>query len=275
MDIQIKIDTGMNRVGFSAEEECFLKSLKEIKEITKMDCMNLVGIFTHYAVADSDGADAISYTKEQFAKFKRMKGALEQEGIAVGICHTTNSAGTISYHDYHMDMCRLGILLYGILPSASCENMIDVKPIMTLKTTVSMVKTVPQGKFISYGKTYETKEERKIATVPIGYGDGYNLGLSNRGRMLVGGEFAPIVGRVCMDQTMIDVTDIADVCIGDEVVVFGIQKEALLSVEEIAELLCTIPYEITCVLTKRVPRVYLEQGKILGIVNHVLQQEDV
>lgn len=169
-------------------------------------------------------------------------------------------------------MCRSGIITYGMLPSDECEGRIDLKPLMTLKTTIGLVKHVPAGSQLSYGRTYTAETDRVIATVPIGYADGYNRNLSNDARMLVNGKFAPVVGRICMDQCMLDVTDIPDVKMGDEVVVFGKQGDEVLPIEELANKLHTINYELTCVITKRVPRVYLEGGKIVGIVDHVLHR---
>lgn len=272
VDGHIKLDTGMTRVGFQTDDENFEESLKEIQEVSKMPNIHITGIFTHHAVADAYQGDNPQFTDMQFTRFTKMIEALQAAGVDVGLRHCANSATIISYPEKHLDMCRSGIITYGMLPSGECEGRIDLKPLMTLKTSIGLVKHVKAGSQLSYGRTYTAETDLVIATVPIGYADGYNRNLSNKARMLVNGKFAPVVGRVCMDQCMIDVTDIPDVKMGDEVVVFGKQGDQCLPIEELADMLGTINYELTCVVTKRVPRVYLEGGKIVGIVDHVLHQ---
>ncbi len=272
VDGHIKLDTGMTRVGFQTDDENFEESLKEIIAVSKMPNIHITGIFTHHAVADAYKGDNPSFTDMQFTRFMKMIDALKAEGVDVGLRHCANSATIISYPEKHLDMCRSGIITYGMLPSDECEGRIDLKPLMTLKTSIGLVKKVKAGSQLSYGRTYTAETDRVIATVPIGYADGYNRNLSNQARMLVHGQFVPVVGRVCMDQTMIDVTDVPDVKMGDEVVVFGKQGDNVLPIEELAEKLHTINYELTCVVTKRVPRVYLQDGKIVGVVDHVLHQ---
>jgi len=169
-------------------------------------------------------------------------------------------------------MCRSGIITYGMLPSSECEGMIDLKPLMTVKSTIGLVKHVPAGSQLSYGRTYTAETDRRIATIPIGYADGYNRALSNKAKMIVHGKYAPVVGRVCMDQLMIDVTDIPEAKMGDEVIVVGTDGDKHFTFDDMAEILGTINYELPCVLTKRVPRVYKENGEIVGIVDHVLHQ---
>lgn len=268
----IKLDTGMTRVGFQTDDENFEESLQEIIAVSKMPNIHITGIFTHHAVADAYKGDNPSFTDMQFTRFMKMIDALKAEGVDVGLRHCANSATIISYPEKHLDMCRSGIITYGMLPSDECEGRIDLKPLMTLKTSIGLVKKVKAGSQLSYGRTYTAETDRVIATVPIGYADGYNRNLSNQARMLVHGQFVPVVGRVCMDQTMIDVTDVPDVKMGDEVVVFGKQGDNVLPIEELAEKLHTINYELTCVVTKRVPRVYLQDGKVVGVVDHVLHQ---
>ena len=272
VDGHIKLDTGMTRVGFQTDDENFEESLKEIIEVSKMPNIHITGIFTHHAVADAYQGDNPAFTDRQFHRFMKMTDALKEAGVDIGLRHCANSATIISYPEKHLDMCRSGIITYGMLPSDECEGRIDLKPLMTLKTTIGLVKHVPAGSQQSYGRTYTAETDRVIATVPIGYADGYNRNLSNDARMLVNGKFAPVVGRICMDQCMLDVTDIPDVKMGDEVVVFGKQGDEVLPIEELANKLHTINYELTCVITKRVPRVYLEGGKIVGIVAHVLHR---
>ncbi|WP_313525743.1 alanine racemase [Anaerotignum sp.] len=272
IDAHVKLDTGMTRVGFQTDEENFEESLKELIEVSKMPNIHITGIFTHHAVADAYQGDNPKFTEMQFTRFNKMVNALKDAGVDVGICHCANSATTIAYPEKHLGMCRSGIITYGMLPSGECNGMIDIKPLMTLKTTIGLIKHVKAGSQLSYGRTYTADTDRVIATIPIGYADGYSRALSNKARMLVNGHFAPVVGRVCMDQIMLDVTGIPDVKMGDEVVVFGHQKDQILPIEELAEILGTINYELTCVITKRVPRVFLKDGNVIGVVDHILHQ---
>ncbi len=272
VDGHIKLDTGMTRVGFQCDEDDFDASLAGIEEVSKLSNVNITGIFTHFAVADTYSGDCPDYTEMQFGRYKKMVEACQAKGIDVGLRHCANSAATISYPEKHMDMVRSGIITYGLLPSDECEGRIDVKPLMTIKTSVALVKHIKAGTQVSYGRTYTADKDRVIATLPIGYADGYNRLLSSKARMLVKGHYAPVIGRVCMDQLMIDVTDIPGVKIGDEVVVVGRQGENEVSMEELAGIIGTINYELPCVITKRVPRVYKKDGNIVGIVNHVMHQ---
>lgn len=272
VDGHIKLDTGMTRVGFQTDEENFEQSVQEIIEVSKMPNIHLTGIFTHHAVADSYTGDNPDFTEMQFTRFCKMTEALKAAGVDVGLRHCANSATTISYPEKHMDMCRSGIITYGLLPSGECEGRIDLKPLMTVKTSIGLVKHVKAGAQLSYGRTYTAETDRVIATVPIGYADGYNRALSNKAKMIVNGQYAPVVGRVCMDQLMIDVTGIPNVKMGDEVIVVGRDGDKAVTFDDLAEILGTINYELPCVLTKRVPRVYMEGGKIVGIVDHVLHQ---
>ncbi|WP_352401042.1 alanine racemase [Anaerotignum sp.] len=272
IDAHVKLDTGMTRVGFQSDEENFQESFKELIEVSKMPNIHITGIFTHHAVADAYQGDNPNFTEMQFARFNKMVNALKDAGVDVGICHCANSATTIAYPEKHLGMCRSGIITYGMLPSGECSGMIDIKPLMTLKTTIGLIKHVKAGSQLSYGRTYTAETDRVIATIPIGYADGYSRALSNKARMLVNGHYAPVVGRVCMDQIMLDVTGIPDVKMGDEVVVFGRQKDQILPIEELAEILGTINYELTCVITKRVPRVFIKDGRAIGVVDHVLHQ---
>lgn len=270
VDCHVKLDTGMTRVGFQTDDENFEQSLQDIIAVSKMKNLHITGIFTHYAVADAYTNDNPAFTQMQFTRFTQMIDALQKAGVDVGLRHCANSATIISYPEKHLDMCRAGVITYGMLPSDECQGKIDIKPLMTLKTSIGLIKKVKAGSQLSYGRTYTAKTDRIIATVPMGYADGYARVLSNQSRMLVNGKFAPVVGRVCMDQTMLDITDIPDVHMGDEVVVFGRQGDAVLPVEELAEKLHTINYEVTCMVAKRVPRIYMQDGKIVGMVNHLL-----
>lgn len=263
--IHIKVDTGMTRVGFMPG----YNAVKNIMEIGRMPGLIIEGIFTHFASADERERD---YTYMQFERFMSLCTELGRVGIHIPLKHVCNSAGTIQYPEMHLDMVRPGVILYGLYPSQDVDkDKIHLKPAMTLKANVIFVKDVEPDVCISYGRTFRTTRPSKIATIPIGYADGYTRLLSNKGRMLVNGEFAPIVGRVCMDQCMIDVTDLKnEVRAGDEVVVFGSQNGACISVEELAAEIGTINYELVCIIGKRIPRVYLKSGEICSILNYLI-----
>lgn len=252
--IHIKIDTGMGRLGFAAEKS---RSLSDIEMIARMPGIKLEGIFTHFATADSRDK---TYAEIQLALFMDFIDKLRQRGLEFPIRHAANSAGIIEMPESHMDMVRAGISLYGLYPSDETDrSRIALKPVMTLKSRIIHLKRVSAGFHVSYGCTYQTTQPTVIATVSIGYADGLNRLLSSRGYMLVQGQHAPIAGRVCMDLTMLDIGHIPDVHIGDEVVVFGSQQDAFISVDEIASMLNTINYEIVSTITARVVRQYYYQ----------------
>lgn len=272
VDVHIKLDTGMSRVGFPVNEDFFEQSISDMIAVSKMPNLRIGGIFTHFAVADGYQGDNPEFTEKQFARYNKTITALVEAGVSVGICHCANSAATIAYPEKHLAMCRPGIISYGLIPSDECIGMAEVQPVMSLKTSIGLVKKIKAGSQVSYGRTYTAPEDRVIATIPLGYADGFPRCLSNKGRMLVGGQFVPIIGRVCMDQIMLDVTDVPNVKMGDEVVVFGRQGDNAIYVEELAEMAGTITHEIVCGIAKRVPRVYIDGGNVVGIVNHVMHR---
>ena len=263
--IHIKVDTGMTRVGFMSG----YSAIKNILEISELSGLIIEGLFTHFASADEEDK---SYTEMQFEKFMSICSELGRVGVHIPVRHVCNSAGLIMYPHMHLDMVRPGIILYGLYPSKYVDKQkITLKPAMTLKANVIMVKEVEEEISISYGRTFKTSRKSIIATIPIGYADGYTRLLSNSGRVLINGQFAPIVGRVCMDQIMIDVTDLnKKALIGDEVVLFGKQGQHEITVDEVAEKIGTINYEVVSVIGKRIPRVYLKNGKIHKIVNYLI-----
>jgi len=263
--IHVKVDTGMARVGFMPG----YSAVKNIMEIGKMPGIVIEGIFTHFASADESDHE---YTEMQFEKFMSLCTELARVGIHIPVKHACNSAGIIQYPHMHLDMVRPGIILYGLYPSKEVQReSIYLRPAMTLKANVILVKEVDKDACISYGRTFRTSRKSKIATVPIGYADGYTRLMSNKGRMIVNGEFAPVVGRICMDQCMLDVTDLKhEVHVGDEVVIFGSQNGASISVDEIAAEVGTINYELICIIGKRIPRVYIKDGKICSVLNYLI-----
>lgn len=261
--IHIKLDTGMNRIGF----KCNADSVFEIVKISKLPGIDMEGIFTHYFKADSiDKTSAM----EQLAKYTKMVDWLEEAGIHFAIRHISNSAGTMEMPNDTYDMVRSGISTYGLYPSEEMNKEACVLyPAMSFKSHVSHVKMVPAGETVGYGGTYTLPCEKRIATVGVGYADGYPRALSNKGRVLVRGQFAPVVGRVCMDQIMIDVSDITGVTVGDEVVLFGKQGDNIIPVEEPADMSSSFNYEFVCDINRRVPRVFFKDGKKIEVVNYL------
>ncbi|MDD2482560.1 MAG: alanine racemase, partial [Lutispora sp.] len=234
--------------------------------------MIIEGMFTHFAIADEKDK---GYTKEQFSKFMWVSNRLEQEGIKIRLKHCGNSATIIDLPDMHLDMVRAGIILYGLAPSEDVElNRIKLEQVMSLKARVTHVKEINSGESVSYGRKFIASGKTKIASLPLGYADGYTRMLTGKAEALVDGVRVPVIGRICMDQCMIDVTGIEDVKVGDEVVLFGKQKNSFISIDEVAEKLGTINYEVVCMIGKRIPRIYVKEGKIVNIVNHVSPYED-
>lgn len=257
INVHIKLDTGMGRIGFLANPE----SVAEIKKIAELPNINLEGIFTHFATADED-QDA--YTREQWSIFNGFLNELQEIGIQFPIVHASNSAATMVHTYTHLNVVRPGIIIYGHYPSNYLKGKkISLKPAMSLKTQVVHVKELPEGHSIGYGRRYTTRNKTKIATIPIGYADGYSRRLSNRGRVLIRGAYAPVVGSICMDQFMVDVSHIPDVEVGDEVVVFGCQGDKCIAIEELAKLMDTINYEVMCMIGKRVPRIFINEEKCI------------
>lgn len=243
----IAIDTGMSRIGFAPNDE----SVEIIKKINELDGIKIEGIFTHFSTADEPDK---SFTMKQFEIFNDFVKKLEDNGVYIPLKHVANSAAIIDMPQTTLDMVRCGIITYGLKPSDDVGD-IEITPALKLKSHVVNVKKVPKGTPISYGRTYVTDAERVIATIPVGYADGYPRALSNKGRVVINGKFAPITGRVCMDQFMVDVTDIPNVKVGDTV---GLIDE-MIPCEEIAKIEGTINYETVCKISDRVTRIYLNE----------------
>ncbi len=251
VQVHLKLDTGMGRLGFDCRSDA-LPGLEEAAAVLSLPNLLVDGVFTHFAVADEPGEQA--FTQDQCRRFHAAVAALEATGHTFAMKHCNNSAGILTLPHAHLDMVRAGIALYGIAPSGDVPLPAGFRPVMSLHSVVSMVKTVAPGETVSYGRTYRADSPRRIATVSAGYADGIPRLLSGKGHVLVHGQRAPIVGTVCMDQFCIDVTDIPGVTMGDYVTVFG----QGLPVEEVALAAQTIPYEILCGISKRVPRLYTE-----------------
>ena len=267
--IHIKIDTGMSRIGFFYQKpDRDYHSIDEICTACTLENLESEGVFTHFSVAD-EGENGEDYTNIQFALFCDAIVRLEEMGIKFEIRHCANSAATIDYPQYHLDMVRPGVILYGLMPSEKIRKEIELKPAMQLKSVISHIKEISSETSVSYGRTYISENNMKLATVPIGYADGYMRAYSGKAQMLINGKRASIVGRVCMDQLMLDVTDISDIKMGDTVTVFGEDKGEKLLVEELSNLSDTINYEIVCLVGKRVPRIYYRNGEMTDYLNYI------
>jgi len=262
--VHIKLDTGMSRIGFALNDD----SLASILRIAKLPGIQIDGCFSHFARMDEKDK---TKAKKQFADFLAFARKIEDAGIALPVKHISNSAGIIEAPEVQLDMVRDGICLYGLYPSEEVQKKrIALIPAMELKAYVSYVKELEAGVEIGYGGTYTTMRKTIVATIPVGYADGYPRCLSNKGRVLIHGESAPIIGRICMDQFMVDVTDIAPVKEGDIVTLFGRDGGAMLSVEEVSGMSHSFNYEFVCDVGKRVPRVFYSQGKVVGTKDYYL-----
>ena len=252
----IKIDTGMGRIGFRVKEE----SADAIERISRLPGICMEGMFTHFAKADETDK---TYTLVQHEKFLWMKQMLEERNVSIRYFDCDNSAGIIDFPDMKHDLARAGISTYGMYPSDEVDkSAVNLRPALRLVSHVSFVKEVEPGTSISYGGTFTAPRKMRVATIPVGYGDGYPRSLSNKGEVLIRGKRAKILGRVCMDQFMVDVTDIPDVSFMDEAVLIGADGEDRITVEELADLSGRFNYEFVCCLGKRIPRQYRHGGRI-------------
>ncbi len=251
--IHIKVDTGMSRLGFSDSQE----SITEIKKISTLKGLYIEGIFSHFANADEKDKSSVN---DQIRRFNDFYRQLENEGIHIPIRHMANSAGVIEFPNAQYEMVRCGIVTYGLYPSEYVNHSFaNLIPAMELKSHVVYIKEVPSGTGISYGSTYITKRKTKVATIPVGYADGYSRNLSNVGKVIIRGKYAPIIGRICMDYFMVDVTDIEDVTQGDTVTLLGKDGDCVISAKTLALWSHSFPYEMVCTVGKRIPRVFLSQ----------------
>lgn len=267
--IHIKLDTGMSRIGFvyqSPDRDSAV--IDDIEKVCRLPALDAEGIFTHFAVAD-EGNDGHAYTLMQYDELMKAIMLLEQRGITFKIKHCANSAAILDYPDMQLDMVRPGVILYGLMPSNQMKYNINLIPAMELKSIVSLVKTVDSQTTVSYGRQFTTKKPTKIATVPIGYADGYPRHLFIKASALVRGHKAKIIGRVCMDQLMLNVTSVPYVKEGDIVTMFGRDGETCITLDELAAYNQTINYELVCMISKRVPRIYYKDGVEVGELNYI------
>ena len=268
--IHIKIDTGMGRIGYRFAEDVALNdnTIAEILKISALPNIEIDGIFTHFSVADEDDDE---YTYLQFNRFIQVCDRLKENGLHIPCRHCCNSAALVRFPDMHLDMVRPGIILYGHKPSdfVDCEKL-SLVPAMSFKAKITNLKDVEKNSGISYGKKFVTSVKSRIATIPVGYADGYSRVLSGGVKVIAGGKMCDIVGNICMDQCMIDVTNVNTIAIGDEVILFGNGDNIELPVESLAEKMGTINYEILCMIGKRIPRVYLKDGAPQTTINYLL-----
>lgn len=256
------IDTGMSRIGFQVNE----KSADVCKQICTLPNIEAEGLFSHFATADETDLTKALAQREKYKTFVDM---LESRGIQIPIKHLNNSAGIMNFDEY-FDMCRMGIILYGLYPSEEVDkSLLDIKPVMSWLTHISHIKTLEAGREVSYGGTFKTTEPRVIATIPVGYADGYPRCLSNKGRVIINGQYAPIVGRVCMDQFMVDVTDVDGAELDSIVTLIGKDGDAELSMEEVSNAAYSFNYELPCRVARRVPRTYYKDGKFIKATNYM------
>lgn len=274
VNIHIKIDTGMSRLGFYFQDiNRDMAAVGEVKEACTLPGLFPQGIFTHFAVSD-EGARGDMFTLRQFGCFKEMIEALLREDISFQVRHCANSGAVFDYPLSHLDMVRAGIVIYGLYPSEEMRSHPRLTPALSLRSVVSHIKIIKTGATVSYGRVFTANKDMKLATVPIGYADGYPRCLAAKGaQVLIGGKRCPIVGRICMDQLMADISHLDDVQVGDVVTLIGKDGGEEISADELAGYESSINYEVICGISKRVPRVYLKNGKTVSIYNQLLQEK--
>ncbi|MBU3198015.1 alanine racemase [Clostridium estertheticum] len=261
--IHIALDTGMGRIGFLPSDE----SVQEVYKISLLPNVTIEGIFCHFSTADEKDK---TYTNIQVKKFDEFYQKLKAKKVYINTRHIANSAAIIDLPEIHYEAVRPGIIIYGYYPSDEVnKEKLDLLPAMTLKTNVVHIKTLPPGEYVGYGREYKTDKESVIATLPIGYADGYTRLLFQKAKVIIKGKFAPVIGKICMDQCMIDITNINGVKVGDEVILIGEDENNKFNADIVGGLIGTISYEIVCMIGKRVPRVYIKEGEVVKIKEYV------
>ena len=270
--VHVKIDTGMSRLGFFCQDiERDYSVSDEIYEAVNLPNIKAEGIFTHFAVSD-ESADGKEFTLSQLRNFTELIDDLEYNGVTFEYHHCANSAAIEDYADAHLDMVRAGIILYGLEPSSKVENKLDLQPVMTLKSVVSHIKTIPSGATVSYGRTFTADKDIHVATVAIGYADGF-IRKFRDSYAIIKGKKCPIIGRVCMDQLMVDIGDLNDISIGEVVTLIGKDGNECVTADDLANMAETINYEVVCGVAARVPRIYLENGKEIFVRDYICPEE--
>ena len=269
LNVHLKLDTGMTRIGFFAYDH--ERTLPELLEVCGLPHLHVEGVFTHFCVADSKAPEDEAFTRTQYARFTAMLDALAAHGIRPELRHCASSGATILYPELALDMVRPGIATYGHAPSEDAEGILDLRPLMTVRTTVAQLREIPAGTSISYGRTYTAERDMRVAVLPIGYADGLLRGLSGKVSFRIRGKMARSVGRICMDMCMVDVSEIPGIRVGDEAALFGYDTDGtLLPCERIAQQAGTISYEILCDISKRIPRIYMQDGREQEILQYIV-----
>ena len=278
--IHIKVDTGLSRIGFVTDDtkETAERIVDDIRTIADMPMIEVEGIFSHFAVSDEGGEDNIEFTKKQFGRFKTVCDLARERGIDIKYRHMANSGAVLNYKEFHLDMVRPGIILYGLYPDGSTTDDngqhpsgVSLEPAMEVKAHVTMVKKVPAGSAVSYGRTYVTKKETTIATVPVGYADGYLRSYAGKAYMIIKGQKFPVIGRICMDQCMVDVTESkVPIEVNDVVTIIGRDGDCCVKADDLAAWQESINYEVVCLIGKRVPRVFIKDGKTVDIMDNLI-----
>ena len=269
LNVHLKLDTGMTRIGFFAYDH--ERTLPELLEVCGLPHLHVEGVFTHFCVADSKAPEDEAFTRTQYARFTAMLDALAAHGIRPELRHCASSGATILYPELALDMVRPGIATYGHAPSEDAEGILDLRPLMTVRTTVAQLREIPAGTSISYGRTYTAERDMRVAVLPIGYADGLLRGLSGKVSFRIRGRMARSVGRICMDMCMVDVSEIPEIRVGDEAALFGYDTDGtLLPCERIAQQAGTISYEILCDISKRIPRIYMQDGREQEILQYIV-----
>lgn len=263
--IHIKVDTGMGRIGFLPNEE----SIAEAVKISKLPNLEIEGLFSHFSTADELNKE---YSNYQYKKYTWFMERLLENGVKINIRDIDNSAAIMDLPETNLDGVRPGIIMYGYYPSSEVDkSVLDIKPVMTLKACLLHVKTLEEGQYIGYGRKFKTERKSVIGTIGIGYADGYTRMLSKKAKVIVNGKFAPVVGNICMDQCMIDLTDAGEVKAGDEVILMGTDGTLKFDADDIAPLLGTINYEVLCMIGRRVPRVYIRGGEVVKVKDRLME----
>lgn len=269
LNVHLKLDTGMTRIGFFAYDH--ERTLPELLEVCGLPHLHVEGVFTHFCVADSKAPEDEAFTRTQYARFTAMLDALAAHGIRPELRHCASSGATILYPELALDMVRPGIATYGHAPSEDAEGILDLRPLMTVRTTVAQLREIPAGTSISYGRTYTAERDMRVAVLPIGYADGLLRGLSGKVSFRIRGRMVRSVGRICMDMCMVDVSEIPGIRVGDEAALFGYDTDGtLLPCERIAQQAGTISYEILCGISKRIPRIYMQDGREQEILQYIV-----
>lgn len=265
MEVHIEVDTGMGRTGVN-----YSGAADFIQQVCELDSIQVEGIFTHFASAEASDK---TFALEQLKRFTQVLEDLRSRSVEIPMVHAANSASLLDLRESHFNMVRPGLVIYGMYPSKWVKRQIDVRPVMTFKARVAHLNSIRRGETVSYGRTYTAPKDSTVAVVSVGYGDGYSRALSNKGEVLIRGKRFNIVGVVCMDLTMVDVTGHPEIRVGDEVVLIGSSGEEEISADELARLSGTITYDVTCSVGPRVPRVFIKQGKAVRVKSLVGVEE--